>query len=328
MDKAKFNAKGLLRNQQVILLVVLFAMAAFFTSQNSIFLTNAVFGNIISDWVPLVLIAIGETFVIISGGIDLSVGSAVGLSGIIAAFSMRYFTAHNMTDNLSLTLGLLISIGIGAVVGLVNGFLITKANMVPFVSTLVTLGAARGLCIVLTAGGPIADGPSNAIDLSVPKVGPFSYPGVAVLGLVIILGLFMHKARFGRYTFAIGSNAFAARSAGINVNRHLVKIYALSGALAGIAGMYFYLRLGVGSPTSGQSGELNAIAAVVIGGASLSGGVGKLLGTALGSLILVTVTSGLIIIGVAANWNQVVVAILIAAAVFSQGIRTLGKKNK
>ena len=161
-----------------------------------------------------------------------------------------------------------------------------------------------------------------------PKVGPFSYPGVAVLGLVIILGLFMHKARFGRYTFAIGSNAFAARSAGINVNRHLVKIYALSGALAGIAGMYFYLRLGVGSPTSGQSGELNAIAAVVIGGASLSGGVGKLLGTALGSLILVTVTSGLIIIGVAANWNQVVVAILIAAAVFSQGIRTLGKKNK
>ena len=328
MDKAKFNAKGLLRNQQVILLVVLFAMAAFFTSQNSIFLTNAVFGNIISDWVPLVLIAIGETFVIISGGIDLSVGSAVGLSGIIAAFSMRYFTAHNMTDNLSLTLGLLISIGIGAVVGLVNGFLITKANMVPFVSTLVTLGAARGLCIVLTAGGPIADGPSNAIDLCVPKVGPFSYPGVAVLGLVIILGLFMHKARFGRYTFAIGSNAFAARSAGINVNRHLVKIYALSGALAGIAGMYFYLRLGVGSPTSGQSGELNAIAAVVIGGASLSGGVGKLLGTALGSLILVTVTSGLIIIGVAANWNQVVVAILIAAAVFSQGIRTLGKKNK
>ena len=328
MDKAKFNAKGLLRNQQVILLVVLFAMAAFFTSQNSIFLTNAVFGNIISDWVPLVLIAIGETFVIISGGIDLSVGSAVGLSGIIAAFSMRYFTAHNMTDNLSLTLGLLISIGIGAVVGLVNGFLITKANMVPFVSTLVTLGAARGLCIVLTAGGPIADGPSNAIDLSVPKVGPFSYPGVAVLGLVIILGLFMHKARFGRYTFAIGSNAFAARSAGINVNRHLVKIYALSGALAGIAGMYFYLRLGVGSPTSGQSGELNAIAAVVIGGASLSGGVGKLLGTALGSLILVTVTSGLMIIGVAANWNQVVVAILIAAAVFSQGIRTLGKKNK
>ena len=92
--------------------------------------------------------------------------------------------------------------------------------------------------------------------------------------------------------------------------------------------MYFYLRLGVGSPTSGQSGELNAIAAVVIGGASLSGGVGKLLGTALGSLSLVTVTSGLIIIGVAANWNQVVVAILIAAAVFSQGIRTLGKKNK
>ena len=241
---------------------------------------------------------------------------------------MRYFTAHNVADNLSLFLGLLVSIAIGMVVGLINGFLITRAKMVPFVSTLVTLGAARGLCIVLTSGGPIADGPSNTISLSVPRVGPFSYPGIGVLVLVVILGLFMHKARFGRYTFAIGSNAFAARSAGINVNRHLMKVYLLSGALAGIAGMYFYLRLGVGSPTSGQSGELNAIAAVVIGGASLSGGVGKLLGTAMGSLILVTVTSGLIIIGVAANWNQVVVAILIAAAVFSQGLRTLGKKNK
>jgi ribose transport system permease protein len=328
VEKLKFDPRGLLRNQQIILLGVLLAMAAFFTSQNSIFLTNAVFGNIISDWVPLVLIAIGETYVIVSGGIDLSVGSAVGLSGIMAALSMRYFTAHNISDNLGLLFGLLISVLVGTAVGLLNGFLITKAKMVPFVSTLVTLGAARGLCIVLTSGGPIADGPSNAISLSVPRVGPFSYPGLFVLALVVVLGLFMHKARFGRYTFAIGSNAFAARSAGINVNRHLVKIYALSGFLAGIAGMYFYLRLGVGSPTSGQNGELNAIAAVVIGGASLSGGVGKLLGTALGSLILVTVTSGLIIIGVAANWNQVVVAILIAAAVFSQGLRTLGKKNK
>ena len=328
MEKVKFDIKGLLRNQQVILLLVLLIMGAFFTSINHIFLTNAVFGNIISDWVPLVLIAIGETYVIVSGGIDLSVGSAVGLSGIIAAFAMRYFTAHNMADNLSLLLGLLVSIAIGMSVGFINGFLITKAKMVPFVSTLVTLGAARGLCIVLTSGGPIADGPSNTISLSVPRIGPFSYPGVAVLILVVILGLFMHKARFGRYTFAIGSNEFAARSAGINVTRHLMKVYLLSGALAGIAGMYFYLRLGVGSPTSGQSGELNAIAAVVIGGASLSGGIGKLFGTAIGSLILVTVTSGLIIIGVAANWNQVVVAILIAAAVFSQGLRTLGKKNK
>ena len=126
--------------------------------------------------------------------------------------------------------------------------------------------------------------------------------------------------------YAIGSNSFAARAAGINVNRHLAKIYILSSVLASLAGYYFYLRLGSGAPTSGQGGELQAIAAVVIGGAALSGGVGNFFGTALGALILTTVTSGLIIINVAANWDQVAVAILIAAAVLLQQYRNRVRK--
>jgi ribose transport system permease protein len=310
-----------------MLLVVLLVMVAVFSIKNPIFFSNDVAGNIISDWVPLVLMAIGETFVIISGGIDLSVGSTVGISGVVAAFAMRTMAAHNVSDNLNLVIGLLIAIAIGFVVGAINAWLINKAGLVPFVATLVTLGAGRGLTIVMTGGGPIGDGPQNAIGLSVPKYGPFSGPGIAITLLVVVIGLFLHKARFGRYTYAIGSNSFAARSAGINVERHLAKIYILSGVLSGIAGMYFYLRLSVGSPTSGQGGELNAIAAVVIGGTSLAGGVGRMMGTVLGSLILVTVTSGLIIIGVAANWNQVVVAILIALAVFVQGMKTFGRKK-
>ncbi|MEY4741465.1 MAG: hypothetical protein RL672_215, partial [Actinomycetota bacterium] len=153
---------------------------------------------------------------------------------------------------------------------------------------------------------------------------PFSVVVILVAVVVAIAGLFLHKARFGLYTYAIGSNSFAARAAGINVEKHITKIYALSGALSGLAGMYVYIRLGAGSPSSGTGRELDAIAAVVIGGASLMGGVGRIWGTVLGTLILFTVQSGLIMIGVAPDWKKVVVAVLIAAAVAAQ---TLQKKN-
>jgi ribose transport system permease protein len=269
--------------------------------------------------------AVGETFVILSGGIDLSVGSTVGLSGVFAALAMRSMTQSGQGENFTILVGTLIAMAVGLVIGLINAFLITKARMVPFVATLATLGAARGLCIVTTGGGPVGEGPEKAITYSVPWFGPFNTPTLIIVVIVAVCGLFMHKAKFGRYTYAIGSNSFAARSAGINVKFHLAKVYVLSGVLSGLAGMYLYIRLGSGSPSSGASGELMAIAAVVIGGASLSGGVGRMSGTVLGSLILTTVTSGLIIIGVAPNWNQVVVAILIAGAVFIQGFRTWTK---
>lgn len=322
------RAKAVFANQQALLLVVLLLMVAFFTSRNHIFFSNAVFGNIISDWAPIVLIAIGETFVIISGGIDLSVGSTVAISGVVAAFAMRNLTTNGTSPTATLILGVVVSAGVGFLVGAINAFLITKTNVVPFIATLVTMGAGSGLAIVFTGGGPIGGGPDQAIQLSVPKVGPFSYPGLGIVAIVILLGLFLHKARFGRYTYAIGSNEFAARAAGINTKRHLSKIYILSGILAGLSGYYYYLRLGCGAPTSGLGGELQAIAAVVIGGAALSGGEGRISGTVLGALILTTVTSGLIIINVAANWKQVVVAILIAAAVLLQEARTKGSSSK
>ena len=313
-------------NQQILLLTVWVAMVAFFTARNSVFFSTSVFGNILSDWSPVVLIAIGETFVIISGGIDLSVGSTVGVSGVVGAIAMEGMTNHNVGQNSTLIVGFLVTLGVGLVVGIINALMITKAKVVPFIATLVTMGAGAGLSIVFTGGDPIAGGPAKAISLSVPDFGPFSRPGLVVLLIVGLLGIFLHKARFGRYTYAIGSNSFAARAAGINVNRHLAKIYILSSLLASCAGFYFYLRLGSGAPTSGQGGELQAIAAVVIGGAALSGGVGNFFGTALGALILTTVTSGLIIINVAANWDQVALALLIAAAVLLQQYRNRVRK--
>lgn len=318
---------AILGDQQFLLLLVLAAMVAFFTARNSIFFTNDVFANVLLDWGPVVLIAVGETFVIISGGIDLSVGANLGFSGVVGAYAMRNLTAHHHGEAFTLLVGALVCMGVGAGVGLVNAALINRAKLVPFIATLATLGATAGLSIVMTDGAPIAGGPPNTIALSVPWIGPFSKPVLVVIAIVIVAGLFLHLARFGRYTFAIGSNAFAARAAGINVKRHTTKIYALSGLLAGLAGMFFYIRLGSGAPTSGAGAELDAIAAVVIGGASLSGGIGKLTGTTLGALILTTVTSGLIIIGVAPNWKKVVVAILIALAVSVQGLRVSGRQS-
>lgn len=326
MNSVVSKVKNAFGNQQILLLTVLVAMVAFFTSRNSVFFSNAVFGNILSDWSPVVLIAIGETFVIISGGIDLSVGSTVGVSGVVGALAMEHLTTHHFSQNGTLVLGLLVTIGIGLIVGTINALLITKAKVVPFIATLVTMGAGAGLSIVFTGGDPIGGGPDKTISLSVPDFGPLSRPGIVVILIITALGLLLHKARFGRYTFAIGSNAFAARAAGINVDRHLAKVYLLSSVLASLAGFYFYLRLGSGAPTSGQGGELQAIAAVVIGGAALSGGVGNFFGTVLGALILTTVTSGLIIINVAANWDQVAVAILIAAAVLLQQYRSRVRK--
>jgi ribose transport system permease protein len=314
-------------NQQVLLLIVLIAMVTIFTILNPIFFSVPVFGNILLDWGPVILIAIAETFVVISGGIDLSVGATLGFAGVIAAYAMQAMHAAKIGDSLILTVGILIAAATGTVVGLVNAVLINKAKLVPFVATLSTLGAAGGMSIVLTGGAPIGDGPVSAIGLSVPWLGPLSWPGIVVVIITILAGLALHKARFGRYTYAIGSNSFAALAAGINVQRHLTKVYALSGLLSGLAGMFFYLRLGSGAPTSGVGSELDAIAAVVIGGASLAGGIGRMTGTVLGALILTTITSGLIIIGVPPNWKQVVVAILIASAVSLQALRSSNRRS-
>jgi ribose transport system permease protein len=315
------SLRSLLGNQQIVLFLVYLAMVAFFTWRNHIFFSTAVFGNILADFGPIALIAAGQMYVIVSGGIDLSVGYNLGFCGVVSALAMRNLTTHGWGANATLVLGVLVAVATGTCVGLINAFLINRAKLVPFISTLITLGACAGLSIVFTGGGPVGGGPSNAIRLTVPFLGPLSRPVLVVLVVVSIAGLFLHLSRFGRYTFAIGSNSFAARGAGINVTRHITKVYALSGFLAGLAGFYFYMRLGAGAPSTGAGNELDAIAAVVIGGAALTGGFGRMAGTMLGVLMITTVTSGLIIIGIAPNWKRVVVAILIAIAATVQSLR-------
>lgn len=307
-------------NQQFMLFLALVAFVAYFTARDSVFLSSGEITNILADFCTLILLAVGETFVIVSGGIDLSVGSNASLAGVIGAFAMRSLLNGHHSEALVLIVGTIVCAGIGLLAGLVNAALINWARLVPFVATLATMGATAGLAIVMSNGQPIGLD-SRAIQFSTAKFGPFSYPALIVIAIVFMAWLLLHLTRYGRYTFAIGSNLFAARAAGINVRRHVTSVYALSGAFAGLSGMFLYMRLGSGAPTGGLGMELKTIAAVVIGGASLTGGVAWLAGTILGALILTTVQSGLIISNVSPNWNQVVVAILIAVAATLQALR-------
>lgn len=325
--------KMVLGNQNSILLLVLLALVIAFTIAEPKFFTVATAGNILTDWGSIVLLATGQTLVIISGGIDLSVGGTLAISGVTSAWMMAEVLGLGITTSGAdahgaLVIGALTAVATGLGVGLTNAFLITKLKIVPFVATLSTMGATLGFAIIISDGMPIG-GPNDFSLISpiMPGVIPFSWAVLAVILVVSIVGLYLHKSRFGLHTYAIGSNSFAARAAGINVELHLTKVYGLAGALAGLAGFYVYLRLGAGSPSSGVMRELDAIAAVVIGGASLMGGVGRMIGTVLGALILFTVQSGLIMAGVAPDWKKVVVAVLIAAAVAAQTLRPENRRR-
>jgi len=315
-------------NQLFILAAFMVVLIAFFSLKNSQFFSQSVMENVLNDWSPLVLIAIGETFVVVAGGIDLSVGANIAMSGVVAALLMRRLTLGHHGANLTMLLGVLVAMAVGAIVGFVNALLINKAKLVPFVASLATLGVCKGLAVVWTKGGPVGDAPSNTIPLTISRFGPFSIAMLVVFVVVAVATVLMHLTRFGRYTFAVGSNPFAARAAGINVQRHLTKAYVMCGALAGLAGIIYYLRLQSGSPSTGIGRELDAIAAVVIGGVILTGGVGRVMGAALGTLVLSTVASGLVIIGVPANYRDVVVGVLIALAGIVLGLRaTVGKAS-
>jgi ribose transport system permease protein len=327
---------NLLSNQSVVLLITLVVLGTFFQwGSDGIFLQTGLLGTVLDEWGSYILLAVGQLFVVITGGIDLSVGSTVSLSSVVAG----WFVVQQLHKGPEITGGdalpwvlliALICLLVGLAIGLLNAFLINKLKIVPFIATLATMGASNGIAVMISVGMPL-QGP-NDWELGSPwAIGDFQLPVstmvVATMVITTIAGLFLHKSRFGLYTYSLGSNPFATRGAGISVEKQIVKVYMLSGGLAGLAGAYSYVRLGAGSNTSGMGMELYAIAAVVIGGASLMGGIGRIVGIALGTLVLFVVQSGLLtmtVVQVSPDLKQVIVAILIAAAV---AVQTLQNKN-
>ena len=305
--------------QQLLLLVGLVVIVAIFDALNPGFLGIDNISSILQDSTETILLAFGETLVIITGGIDISVGATLGLSGIVGSLVLVTVTQAGLGPLPSLLLGTVAALAVGFVVGLCNALMITRARVTPFIATLAMLGIATGLTFVLTNGVDISGlAPQVATWGNSVFLGFLTFPIVVTTVLGIIVGLFLHCARFGRWTFAIGSNARAARGAGIPVQRHLMKVYVITGLLAAVAGVLVFMRLGTGSPLEGANDELNAIAAVVIGGASLFGGTGSIIGSLLGALIIGTIVNGLIVAGIQPYWQTVIIGVIIAIAVMVQ----------
>jgi ribose transport system permease protein len=255
------------------------------------------------------LIAFGMTFVILTGGIDLSVGSILALSSAL----MAGMIASGMDPMLAILVGCLL----GAVMGAINGLLITKGKMAPFIATLATMTIFRGLTLVYTDGNPITGLGENYL---FQLFGRGYFLGIPVPAVTMMLTfsafwVILHKTPFGRKTYAIGGNEKAAIISGIKVNKVKVMIYSLAGLLAALAGAILTSRLNSAQPTAGTSYELDAIAAVVLGGTSLSGGRGLIIGTLIGALIIGTLNNGLNLLGVSSFFQMVVKGVVILIAV-------------
>lgn len=255
------------------------------------------------------LIAFGMTFVILTGGIDLSVGAILALSSAL--------TAGMIVSGLDPILAIIIGCILGGLMGMVNGLFITKGKMAPFIATLATMTIFRGLTLVYTGGNPITGLGDNYLFqlfgrgyfLGIPV------PAITMIITFVVLFIILHKTPFGRKTYAIGGNEKAALISGIKVPNVKIMIYSLSGMLAALAGAILTSRLNSAQPTAGTSYELDAIAAVVLGGTSLSGGKGRIFGTLIGALIIGTLNNGLNLLGVSSFYQMVVKGIVILIAV-------------
>ncbi len=257
------------------------------------------------------IIAVAMTFIITSGGIDLSVGSIVALAGIVAALAMQAGSSP--------WLGFLIAILTGTLCGLFNGFLINIVGLVPFIATLGTMGIFRGLGLIFSEGLPIYGFSRDFLATFAGRIGPV--PVQVIFAIVIaVLGWFvLTQTRFGKYTTALGGNEETTKLAGISVRGYKFGIYALGGLLTGVASALLTARLSSADPTAGTFYELDAIAATVMGGSSLSGGSGTIIGTVVGALVISLVRNGMNLLNVPSFWQQFVIgSVIILAAALDQ----------
>jgi len=303
----KSNTQSVLQKIGPLIGLLLIVIIISIMSPNFLTLNNLL--NVLRQVSINALIAFGMTFVILTGGIDLSVGSILALTGAVTAGLM----AGGMDPLLAMFLGLLL----GAVLGAINGVIIAKGKVAPFIATLATMTIYRGLTLVYTEGKPISGlGDSQAFQL-LGKGYFFGIP-VPVITMAITFGILyfiLKKTTFGRRVYAVGGNEEASRLSGISVDRIKIYVYALTGMLAALAAMILTSRLNSAQPTAGNMFELDAIAAVVLGGTSLTGGRGWIVGTLIGALIIGVLNNGLNLIGVSSFFQQVVKGAVILVAV-------------
>ena len=317
-------ARGALRGslQQLLAFASLIVIVIFFSIASPHFFTSNNIVSILTAATVTGILALGTTFVIITGGIDLSIGTGMILCGVMTGVFLTYW-------GWPLWAGVAGAILFGALLGFINGFNVSVLGIPPFIATLGMMLIAAGLALVISGTKPIYfnDTPSFPQISQESLIGDL-IPALPIPNAVLILflvaiaaGVILNKTVFGRYTFALGSNEEALRLSGVKVDFWKVTVYTVSGAICGIAGLLIASRLNSAQPALGQGYELDAIAAVVIGGTSLSGGTGTILGTIIGAFIMSVLINGLRIMSVAQEWQTVVTGVIIILAVYMDILR-------
>ena len=298
----------------IIALLVMCVFLVIFPTTRTTFLTPKNVFNILRQNASNLFLATGMTMVIILGGIELSVGSVIALSGAVAAGCVINFGLPEIV-------GFLAAIGVGALVGMFNGFIICKTDIPPFIVTLASMNITKGIALVLTGGSPIRCMTDAFKFPGAGYVGPVPTPVILMIIVFIIAALIINRTQLGRHIYAVGGNAQAAKFSGINVQKVKFIVYTYTGIMSGIAGVVVASRLYSGQPTAGDGAEMDAIAAVVVGGTSMSGGSGRLGGTLIGVLIIGVLNNGLNLMGVDSNWQYIVKGLVILLAVYVDFIR-------
>ena len=292
----------------------MFIFLTVFPTTRSTFLTPKNMFNILRQNASNLFLATGMTMVIILGGIDLSVGSVIALSGVVAAGCVVNF-------GLPEAVGFIAAIAVGAAVGLFNGFIICKTDIPPFIVTLASMNITKGIALVLTGGAPIRCMTDAFKFPGAGYVGPVPTPVILMFIIFILAALMINKTQLGRHIYAVGGNVQAAKFSGISVQKVKFIVYAYTGVMAGIAGVVIASRLYSGQPTAGDGAEMDAIASVVVGGTSMSGGSGRIGGTLIGVLIIGVLNNGLNLMGVDSNFQYIVKGLVILLAVYVDFLR-------
>jgi len=321
--KTNINQERDFKASEYFVVVGLIVLCIFLTIiSKGVFLSGTNVTNVLLQTTINSIVAIGMTVVILTGGIDLSVGSIVGLTGI---FSGMLFQKMGFADTLlNAILCIVGGICIGLACGCINGLLISKAKLPAFIATLGTMSIARGFALAITGGRPITSVPFLTKFIGNGQIGFIKMPIIIMIVAYAIAWWMLRHTRLGRNIYATGGNIESARLSGINVNKTLLATYTISGFTAALSGIIYIGRMATAQTTAGEGYEMDAIAAVVIGGASMTGGQGRILGTLIGALFITVIKNGLSLLNVNTHIQQIVTGLVIVFAVMSD---TLRKQN-
>jgi inositol transport system permease protein len=316
-SRRKFDFRRI-PNLGLLLVFLVIVVVFMFISPN--FMTVSNWTNLLRQLSVLMLLACGQTLVILTAGIDLSIGALMGLVSVVVSYTLLSFNP---------LLAIVFGLCVGILVGVVNGLLIGKLNITPFIATLGSMTVIGGLAMVITNGTPVHGLPNTwFFDLGRGYVGPVPIPVIIAFVGVVLTYIILNQTKFGRYLFAIGGNEEAAKLAGINVSLVKIGTYAFAGMLSGVASLILTARVITGQPQLGSGMELDSIAAVVIGGTSLMGGIGSIGGTVIGVLIIGVLKNGLTLLGVSTFMQQVVIGLMLIFAILLSTMKIKGKFGK